>query len=360
MSSAQLPKLSLLINSFLILTLILIGFSITHCKTNLLYRSPPAYVFGTLINISIWGLPQTQAQTAVNRILQDLHTLHHDWHPWQTNSPLVNLNTTLANNQPWPTAHCPSLVPLIQQAQTLSIHSQGLFNPAIGHLIKLWGFHQDEPPQGPPPDPLTIKNLLATQPQISDLEITPQHIRTRNPNVQLDFGAFAKGYAVDLAIETLKDMGIHHAIVNAGGNLKAMGQKDQQPWLIGIRHPSGQGILASLSTQGAESVITSGHYERYREYQGQRYSHILDPRTGYPATGLTSVTVIHPSGAIADAASTALIVAGPKEWQNIARQMGITQAIVVDETGTVFVSKNIHPRIHFQTPPPNLVIVDLS
>jgi thiamine biosynthesis lipoprotein len=180
---------------------------------------------------------------------------------------------------------------------------------------------------------------------MEDIVIDKNQVSSRNPAVQLDFGAIAKGYAVDLAIDKLRQLGVHNAIVNAGGNLKAMGKKGNRPWSIGIRHPSGQGVLARVEVSGEESVITSGCYERFREYQGVRYCHIIDPRNGKPVTSLASVTVIACSGSLADAATTALMVAGKQEWQPVANQMGVKLVMVVDDKGEVSMTPAMKERV---------------
>jgi thiamine biosynthesis lipoprotein len=120
-----------------------------------------------------------------------------------------------------------------------------------------------------------------------------------------------------------------------------------KPWLIGIRHPNGTDVLAALAVSGEESVISSGNYERFREYEGVRYSHIIDPRNGKPAQGLSSVTVIARSGALADAASTALTVAGLQDWHRIARQMGVKYVMLMDEKGIIYVNPAMAKRVQF-------------
>ncbi len=304
------------------------------------------YVFGTLVDISIWGLAEQQASEAVNAIANDFQTKHRNWHAWHS-SPLTDLNQALATGQTR-TVQETSLLPMLKQAKQLFNQSDGLFNPAIGQLIGLWGFHTDDFSDNLPlPSPDKIAELVALAPSMDDIKINGNRISSRNRAVQLDFGAFAKGYAVDLAIEKLRQLGVQNAIINAGGNLKAIGKKGEKPWLIGIRHPSGKGVLAACSVSGEESIITSGNYERFREYQGVHYSHIIDPRNGMPTQGLTSVTVIDSSGARADAASTALTVAGLQDWHRIAQQMGVKYVMLVDEAGTVYMNPAMAARVQF-------------
>jgi thiamine biosynthesis lipoprotein len=304
------------------------------------------YVFGTWVDMTIWGVSEKRAHQAINAISTDFQTQHHQWHAWHS-SPLTDLNQAIATGQTWNVQQA-SLLPLLVQAKRFSDQSDGLFNPAIGQLIALWGFHQDDLDNHhavPPAE--KIAELVALAPSLDDIEIDGKQVTSRNRAVQFDFGAFAKGYAVDLAIDKLRSLGIHNAIVNAGGDLKAIGQKGEQPWLIGIRHPSGKGVLAACSVSGEESVMTSGDYERFRESEGVRYSHLLNPRTGWPVQGLTSVTVIDRSGVLADAASTALSVAGLPDWHRIARQMGIKYVMLVDDVGTVYMNPAMAARIQF-------------
>jgi thiamine biosynthesis lipoprotein len=335
--------------------ILLIGLILIGCSQKPLYEEE-FYVFGTLVNVSIWGVSTTQAKQAVNTMAHDFQSMHHRWHAWEP-GPLVDLNKAIAAGQVW-TVKDESLLALIQQSQLLSQQSEGLFNPAVGQLIKLWGFHQSEFPDYDTLPPSTaIADLVAQAPNMADIQLKGNQVWSRNRAVQLDFGAIAKGYAIDLAVKKLLQQGINNAIVNAGGNLKVIGQKGTEPWRIGIRHPSSQGVLATISVSGEESVITSGNYERFHKYKGKHYSHIIDPRNGMPVHGVTSVTVIDPSGTRADAAATALMVAGLSDWHRIAKQMGIKYVMVVDEAATIYMNPAMAKRVEFQTPQPPKVVL---
>ncbi|MCP4698687.1 MAG: FAD:protein FMN transferase [Gammaproteobacteria bacterium] len=305
------------------------------------------YIFGTLVDISIWGVSEKQAVLAINAVVRDFQRMHHAWHAWHP-GPLDDLNQAIAAGKTLSAEA--SLLPLIRRSQTLYRQSDGLFNPAIGALNALWGFHNDElPTDRPPPPDSAIAELLARRPGMDDLEIHGNSVHSNNTSVRLDFGAIAKGYAVDLAIRRLRELGVENAIINAGGNLRAIGRRGERRWRIGVRDPNAVGILASLEIDKDESVFTSGNYERFYEHQGVRYSHIIDPRTGRPVSGPASVTVIHDNGATADAASTALTVAGLSQWQRIAKQMGIRYVMLVDEAGTVYMNPAMAKRLHFET-----------
>ena len=312
--------------------------------------------FGTLIEITTYGVDAATAQQAGAAIEQDFLRMDHDWHAWHP-STLTALNARLAQGQA--VTVDASLLDLIKRARQLSLASDSLFDPALGELFAMWGFQSDEP-TGPPPPLQKITTLLNTLPTMANLQITANTVRSDNPALRLDFGAIAKGYAAQLAIEHLQRLGIHNAIVAAAGDLHVLGSHGARPWHIGIRHPRAPGVIASVDLKSGESISTSGDYERYFTYKGKRYHHLLDPRTGFPAQGTASVTVIAADGATADAAATALFIAGAHDWPRIARAMGVDQVMRIDTQGTVQLTPAMAARVHFEIePPPAHTVVHL-
>lgn len=305
---------------------------------------------GTLVNIEIAGAEPAQAQSASHAVQTMLDAFTEQWRPHGTGE-LADINAALAAGEP--IALSADAQALIAQATTLSVRSQGLFNPAIYRLVHVWGFDVEDRAALPPPPAAEIATLVAAQPHMTDLQVQNGVLRSTNPAVQLDFGAYAKGVAVDRAIALLREHGIRNAIVNAGGDLRAIGQyvgpDGARPWRIGIRHPRAEGFIAAVQVSGDECVFTSGDYERFFMYEGVRYHHILDPRNGYPATDFASVTVIHTDGATADAAATALVVAGEDEWRAVARAMGITQIMLVTRDGRILCTPAMCARTEILT-----------
>ena len=179
---------------------------------------------------------------------------------------------------------------------------------------------------------------------MNDILIEENQLSSSNPMVKLGFGGFAKGFAVDAAISALKQHGIHNAIVNIGGDLRAIGSHGKRPWIIGIRHPRQNGMIASVALHHDESMFTSGDYERFFQYEGKRYPHIIDPRTGQPANQATSVTVLHSSASLADAAATALFVAGD-HWPTIANSMGVEHVMLVRPDGKIEMTPMMTDRV---------------
>ncbi|MCW8956079.1 MAG: FAD:protein FMN transferase [Gammaproteobacteria bacterium] len=310
--------------------------------------------FGTLIDITLYDIKPELAQQAFDQLDKDFEFYHNTWTPWAASS-LSRTNLLLPSGASFSVG--PSLIPLIQQSRELAAKTEQLFNPAIGHLINLWQFHRHDEPDIQPPDEKAIQQLVQQNPGMSDLKLDGIKLSSSNPAVQLNFGAFAKGYAIDQSMSYLKSLGIKHAIINTGGDLKAIGSHGDRPWRIGIRHPRNNGVIASIETQGEESIFTSGDYERFYIYNNQRYHHILDPRTGYPARGTQSVTVIHHDSALADAAATALFVAGPEHWWRIAKNLGLKQVMLIADNGDIHISPDMQGRILLNQPDQATIIV---
>lgn len=312
-------------------------------------------VFGTLVEITIAGAERPAAERAAAVAVRVLDGLHRRWHAWEP-GPLTELNARLAHGDTVTLA--PDQAAVIGEAQRLSAASGGLFDPAIGRLVAAWGFHADERPAGlPPPAPGHLRELVTRRPSMADLHLDGDRLHSRNPAVQLDFGAYLKGHGVDRAIDALRRHGISNALVNAGGDLRAIGRRDGRPWRIGIRDPRGPGLLASLELDGDESVYTSGDYERYFDYDGRRYHHIIDPRSGESASGAMSATVLYPGGSVGGGASTALMVAGPAGWRDVVRDMKLEYAMLVAADRTVYLTPALAARIRFEVQPAPRTVV---
>jgi thiamine biosynthesis lipoprotein len=305
--------------------------------------------FGTVVEITVRDPDRARAEAGIAAVDRELQDLHRRWHAWEP-GPLVTINRALAEGRRIELP--PGMLEPILQAKRLESASAGLFNPAIGRLLALWGFHASQLPSGPPPSRDAIADLLARSPSMSDIDIENGTIGSRNPAVQMDFGAFIKGVAVERALAILQAHGLDHAIVNAGGDVGVTGSAGENPWRVGIRHPDGTGgrILAEIEAGDGEFIFTSGNYLRYREHDGVRHGHIIDPRSGYPADRIVSVTIIAEQGGTADAGATALAVAGEAEWPRIASGLGIDKVLRVDEEGRVSMTSAMRERVRLMAP----------
>ncbi|WP_410346546.1 FAD:protein FMN transferase [Thioalkalivibrio sp.] len=299
---------------------------------------------GTLVDVTLHPA-DTHDLTGIESALRDeLDAMHAAWHAWEP-GPLGRTNRLLEQGVEFDAPA--SVLPLIERARELERLTDGLFNPALGRLVSAWGFHQDEP-SGPPPSEETLATMLADPPRVADIERDGMRLRGGHPELQLDFGGLAKGLAVARSLELLTELGVEHAIVNAGGDLMTLGEPAGRPWRIGVRDPRGTEVLAAISLGPGEALFSSGDYERGYEWESRRIHHVIDPRTGRPSQGIASATVLHGDPALADAAATTLMIAGPQQWPAYARRLGVDHALLVLADGSVELTPAMEGRVDFR------------
>lgn len=317
-----------------------------------------SYVFGTRVEVVVASTEADQGRQAIAAVLREFDRLHRAYHAWQP-SELSELNGALAAGRPQTVT--PELAAFIGDAQALSRQGDYLFDPGIGELIKLWGFQADELATQLPVE-ADLKAWLAAKPSIADIVIDGTTVRSRNRHVALDFGGYLKGVALDRAATILRQQGIHNALINIGGNIMALGSKEGRPWRVGIQHPRQPGPLATVTLADGEAIGTSGDYQRFFELDGQRYPHLLDPRSGRPAGHTQAVTVLVPagpkSGTLSDASSKPIFIAGPDGWREMAGKIGIGMVLRVDRDNRVFVTAALRQRLEFIGDKPEMIVVE--
>lgn len=284
-------------------------------------------------------------------MLREFDRLHRTYHAWKP-SELSALNEAVAAGKAQ--AVTPEMAALIADAQRITASGEQLFDPGIGGLISLWGFQADEF-KAALPDPAALAAWRAARPSVADLRIDDGRVSSGNTAVALDFGGYLKGVALDRAAAILREQGVNNALINIGGNVMALGTKNGAPWRVGIQHPRQPGPLATVELADGEAIGTSGDYQRYFELDGQRYCHLLDPRSGAPVTHTQSLTVLitprPAAGTLSDAASKPLFIAGT-DWPRLARALAVDQVLRVDAEGRVQISAALHARLEYVGGPP--------
>jgi thiamine biosynthesis lipoprotein len=231
--------------------------------------------------------------------------------------------------------------------------SEGAYDVTVGPLVDLWGFGPDPGPQAIPA-PAQLESALAG--------VGQDHLRLdgdarsvmKLADVRLDFSSLAKGYAVDEIAHWLQQEGIGRYLVEVGGEMRVAGLSPRDdPWRVAIEQPDpgGRGVAAAIELTDV-AVATSGDYRNFFELEGRRYSHSIDPRTGYPAAHeLVSVTVVHPSAMLADAWATALTVLGPEQALAVAQQQGLA-VYFIQRDGEDFAHRHTEAFRHYLSAPP--------
>lgn len=343
-----------------LLLLILLGicaFALNVCNKEPLYHSQ-SYIFGTLVDISIYGEPEERARQLSNQIFSDFQKLHqqlHAWKPAAANqaSELEQLNQAFAQSKQ-AVGVSPLLAHMLREATALSVKSNGLFNPAIGHLISNWGFQRDAF-SAVNIDDNKIQSLVHANPQMTDIVVKDQQAFSSNPAVKLDFGGYAKGYALDMAADYLRRQQVKNALINIGGNVIALGQHGKKPWRVGIQHPRQPSAIATLDLPDGWAIGTSGDYQRFFTLDGKRYCHMIDPRTGYPVQHTQAVTVLIPpqappltqAGVLSDVASKPIFIEPSENKAKAAAMFDIQNFMYIDQQSHITVSKNMANKLQW-------------
>ncbi len=325
--------------------LLLLSLLLSACGKEPIYHEQ-GYVFGTLVEVTVHGVEESHAMQGIADVMHEFQRLHDLLHAWKP-SELSSLNATIAQGKRQTVS--PELAAMLQDTAQLSSQSEGLFNPTIGGLIQTWGFQADDF-KAVLPDEKIITVLVKENPQMSDLTISVTQVQSKNKNVKLDLGGYAKGYALDRAAAILKQQGINDALINIGGNVLALGSHGKRPWRVGIQHPRKPGALATLELRDGEAVGTSGDYQRYFEVDGKRYCHLIDPRNGHPVQGVQAVTIIthgQHAGLLSDASSKPVFIAGNAGWRSAANKMRIDEALLIDADGMVHLTAAMQKRLEF-------------
>ncbi len=238
----------------------------------------------------------------------------------------------------------PEVIEVVEAALAVAELSNGAFDPTIGSLAPLWGFSAES---GKAPERSDVNKLL---PLVNYRKVTldkaAQTIGLKERGMTLNLGGIAKGYIVGKAARTLQENGVRRGIIKAGGDMTIFqNEASEKPMTIGIQHPRESGKLLGEAFVVNGAVATSGDYERYFMADGARYHHIIDPKTGFPATLAQSATVIAKDPVTADGLSTAVFVMGPEAGMALIERLADTEAIIVDAHGRVKVSSGFKGTI---------------
>lgn len=300
------------------------------------------YAMETWVDLTLPPDAMRRERDLIAGIESELTQFGRDYYAWG-DGELARLDHALSTSGAFDAS--PAMAGLLASAQRIARASNGAFDPGVGPLVELWGFNDAEHPPTAPPADDAIAALLAESGSIADLVIEGNRIRAIGMHrFTLDLGGIAKGAAVDRIVDRLVSLRIAPALVNAGGDLRVVGEPPDRSWRIGVKAPRGDGLLGTIVLRDGEAAFTSGDYERFYDYEGRRLHHILDPRTGAPVRHTEAVTVIAADGLTADAAATALFVAGPAAWLQTARRLGIEAALRVDASGSIEMTPAMRDR----------------
>jgi len=285
---------------------------------------------GTTFRVAIVEPPEALDTTGLEGdILAALSRVDTLASTWRSDSDLSGLNK--APSGAW-VAVSDELCAALEAAWAVSRATGGAFDATVGPLVNLWGFGPDGRIEAPPADAEIVEVMRDVGQDKLELDCANSRVRKRAPTLYVDLSGWAKGFAVDEVAAVLAGRDLANYLVEVGGEMRVAGHNSEaRKWAVGIEAPATsrrapQSIIRVTDT----GIATSGDYRNYFEYDGTRFSHTIDPRTGKPVTHrLAAVTVLHPSSAFADAMATALLVLGPEDGPALAENLGIAAYFLV-------------------------------
>ncbi len=292
-------------------------------------------LMGSEFVVRVWAAPgrEPAAAEAINQVLDGVADLEEQISGWKANSDIARVSGSAGGAAVSVGA---DLRELLAISERWARRMGGAFDVTAGPLFELWRTGRS---QGVLPSDEGVREVLERI-GYEKVELHGDAVRLLVPGMKLDFGSIGKGFAADRAAMQLRGAGFSNFIVDAGGDLVVSGRRGNAPWNLGIRHPRSSQLLATAQFTDC-AIATSGDYEQYLIVDGKRYGHIIDPRTGWPARGVSSVVAIARTGADADALATGLFVLGPEAGLDLVEKMSSVEALFTLEGGEVRHSKGL-------------------
>ncbi len=289
-------------------------------------------LMGTLVEITVVAAPG-KAVVAANAAADEIKRIE-DLTSFHKNSELNSINAKAGQG---PVKANDELVSFLERVFEIAQETGGAFDPTVGPLSALWGFSSDNPHL---PDSSEINKTVAKVGwERVKIDSVRQTILLPEKGMSLDLGAVGKGYALDKAAAILRSHSISSALVNVGGDIIALGEKQPgKPWRVGVQDPRNPRSIIAVVELRDGVIVTSGDYERCFFQDEKRYHHILDPKTGYPAEALQSVTLVASGGAMIQPLATAVFVMGPKRGLEFIESRPGIDALLIDSSGKIVMS----------------------
>jgi thiamine biosynthesis lipoprotein len=313
----------------LFISLLLVSFSCTAK-----WHQQQFEVMGTQAKVEFEADNDQLAAKLIEQVIAEMHRIDHLMSPFKTDSELSRINQQASEH---PVIISDELFDLLKKSNYYSQLTQGAFDISFSSVGYLYDYRKHQRPNEQQKRHLTPKiNYLSIR--LNKLE---KSVKFDNDKLKIDLGGIAKGHAVDRCIDILIKHGIKNAFINAGGDSRVIGKKNDRLWYIGIRHPREIGKLIVNLPLEQVAISTSGDYERFFIEEGVRYHHIIDPKTGDSVRGSQSVTILASSSMVADALSTSIFVLGPIRGLQLINQMPDVSAIIIDQQGNMHYSDDM-------------------
>lgn len=317
-------RLALAILSFLFLPFSVLGQSNIDVVRN-------AILMGSQFQITVVAADTLTANIQIDLAIAEIERIENLISEWRPHTQVSEVNRNAGIK---PVKVNKELFDLTKRALDYSRMSNGAFDISTAAMDKVWQFDGSMTEK---PSEVSIKKSISNVVyQQIILDSAQSTIYLAKIGMKIGFGSIGKGYAADKGRELLKSNGVEGGIVNASGDIATWGtQSNGKSWRIGINNPFKRHGITKVLKLKESSLATSGSYEKYAEIDGVRYAHIINPKTGYPSTGLTSVTIYGPSTEFANALSTSIMVLGEKEGKKLAKKYSKYKFLFITDKGKI-------------------------
>jgi thiamine biosynthesis lipoprotein len=294
-------------------------------------------IMGTRVEVQLWAEDESTARRAIDAVMAEMRRTDELMSTYKPDSQLSQVN---AHAYERPVKVDADIIDVVETALQYSRLSDGAFDITYASVGYLYDYRAHRHPS----DAQIAAALPAVDYRQLLVDRDARTIRFLKPGMRIDLGGIAKGWAVDRGVEILREFGIEHAMVNAGGDTRLLGDRRGKPWIVGIRDPRNEGAVVTRIPMQDEAMSTSGDYERFFEEGGVRYHHILSPGTGKSPGLVRSVTVIGPTATRTDGLTKPVFILGPERGMDFIRRMGDVEAVIVDAEGRIHYSPGLEPR----------------
>jgi thiamine biosynthesis lipoprotein len=291
-------------------------------------------LMGTRVSVELWADDEVRGRELVADVMEDYRRIDRAMSTYKPDSEISLVNARAATEA---VPISDELFALLERSVALSAASHGAFDITYESVGYLYDFRAGVRPT----DEEISERLAAVDYRHIVLDRVRKTVRFTSSGVRINLGGIAKGYAVQHGADYLRSQGVEHALLNAGGDTRVIGDRRGQPWVVGIRHPRQEDEVITRLPLVDEAISTSGDYERFFEENGRRYHHIINPATGRPTEDVLTVTVIGPDGTLTDGLDTAIFVLGAEEGLELMESYPDYEAIIVDSTGKISYSPGL-------------------
>jgi len=291
-------------------------------------------LMGTEVSVSLWSDDATRGQEALEAVFEEAARIDRLMSTYKDDSEISRVNSEAATG---PVVVGEELFQLIQRSLDISVLTLGAFDITYDSVGQHYDFRSRQRP-----DPATVESERENIDYRNvQLDKAAGSVMFLKEGVRINLGGIAKGYVVERGVDLLRQRDVQNAIVTAGGDSRLLGDRRGRPWMVGVRDPRNDGLVAISVPLTDEAISTSGDYERYFDEDGVRYHHIIKPSTGTPAGGVHSATVMGPDAVLTDALSTSVFVMGVDQGLRLIGTLPDYESIVIDAEGQVYYSDGL-------------------